>query len=66
MKRSAVFAFVIHAIIYMNLPLTEQKGRVGKFCAVLSVLYSGIKSALFRCVVGRYYQSPDKEPNLFI
>lgn len=46
MKRSVVFAFVMYAIISMNLSFSEHKGYVEKFCAVLSVLYSVIKSAL--------------------
>lgn len=46
MKRSIVFAFVMYAIIYMNLSFSEHKRYVEKFCAVLSVLYSVIKSAL--------------------
>lgn len=48
MKRSIVFAFVIYAIIYISLSLSELKERVEKFCAVLSVLYSVIKSALIQ------------------
>lgn len=48
MKRSIVFAFVIYAIIYISLSLSEHKERVEKFCAVLSVLYSVIKSALIQ------------------
>lgn len=46
--RSIVFAFVMYAIIYMNLSFSEHKGCVDKFCAVLSILYLVIKSALIQ------------------
>lgn len=43
-----MFAFVIYAIIYTSLSLSEHKGCVEKFCAVLSVLYLVINSALIQ------------------